>query len=299
MYSFLTIKNWADYELIDSGNFEKLERFGSYLLARPEPQAIWDKHLSVAEWERQAQAIFKKEKGSTEKGQWLLKKGMPEQWFIQYHYQNLQLRFRLGLSSFKHVGIFPEQAPNWQFIYEQTKQLTVQKPKVLNMFAYTGAASLAARAGGAEVTHLDAVKAVNYWARENMEASNLDGIRWLVEDAMKFARREVKRGNKYQGLILDPPAYGRGPNGEKWQLEDELNELIKLCGQLLDPISSFFLINLYSLGFSAFILENLVKQNFKLTTNGLQEFGELYLQDKSEHKLPLGTFYRFSTGSNR
>jgi 23S rRNA (cytosine1962-C5)-methyltransferase len=299
MYSFLTIKNWADYELIDSGNFEKLERFGSYLLARPEPQAIWDKHLPVAEWERQAQAIFKKEKGSTEKGQWLLKKGMPEQWFIQYHYQNLQLRFRLGLSSFKHVGIFPEQAPNWQFIYEQTKQLTVQKPKVLNMFAYTGAASLAARAGGAEVTHLDAVKAVNYWARENMEASNLDGIRWLVEDAMKFARREVKRGNKYQGLILDPPAYGRGPNGEKWQLEDELNELIKLCGQLLDPISSFFLINLYSLGFSAFILENLVKQNFKLTTNGLQEFGELYLQDKSEHKLPLGTFYRFSTGSNR
>jgi 23S rRNA (cytosine1962-C5)-methyltransferase len=163
------------------------------------------------------------------------------------------------------------------------------------MFAYTGGASLAARAAGAEVTHLDAVKAVNYWARENMEASNLTDIRWLVEDAMKFARREVKRGNKYQGVILDPPAYGRGPNGEKWQLEDELNELMHLCGQLLDPTDNFFLLNLYSLGFSAFILENLVNQNFSQQGRQLQEFGELYLEDKAAHKLPLGTFFRFST----
>jgi len=298
MYTFLTVQNWADYELIDSGNFEKLERFGKYVLARPEPQAIWNKSLPESEWNQRAQAVFKKEKGSSEKGQWLLKKGMPEQWFIQYQYQNLQLRFRLGLSSFKHVGIFPEQAANWQFIYNQTQHLKNQSPKILNMFAYTGAASLAARAAGAEVTHLDAVKAVNYWARENMEASNLQDIRWLVEDAMKFARREVKRGNKYQGLILDPPAYGRGPNGEKWQLEDELNELMQLCGQLLDPNDHFFLINLYSLGFSAFILENLVRQHFALNANSLQELGELYLEDNSQHKLPLGTFYRFSTGSN-
>ena len=298
MYTFLTVQNWADYELIDSGNFEKLERFGKYVLARPEPQAIWHKSLPESEWNQRAQAVFKKEKGSSEKGQWLLKKGMPEQWFIQYQYQNLQLRFRLGLSSFKHVGIFPEQAANWQFIYNHTQHLKNQSPKILNMFAYTGAASLAARAAGAEVTHLDAVKAVNYWARENMEASNLQDIRWLVEDAMKFARREVKRGNKYQGLILDPPAYGRGPNGEKWQLEDELNELMQLCGQLLDPNDHFFLINLYSLGFSAFILENLVRQHFALNANSLQELGELYLEDNSQHKLPLGTFYRFSTGSN-
>ena len=297
MYTFLTVQDWADYELLDAGNFEKLERFGEYILARPEPQAIWDKSLSQPEWDRLAQAIFKKEKGSTEKGQWLLKKGMPEQWFMQYHYGQMNLRFRLGLSSFKHVGIFPEQAPNWQFIYDQTLQLKTPKPKILNMFAYTGGASLAARAAGADVTHLDAVKAVNYWARENMEASNLTDIRWIVEDAMKFARREVKRGNKYQGLILDPPAYGRGPNGEKWQLEDELNELIKLCGQLLDPTDNLCLINLYSLGFSALILENLVKQNFTFTNQGFRETGELYLQDSSAYKLPLGTFYRFSTGS--
>jgi 23S rRNA (cytosine1962-C5)-methyltransferase len=297
MYSFLTVQNWADYELIDSGNFEKLERFGQYILARPEPQAIWDKHLPESEWNRQAQAIFKKEKGSSEKGQWVLKKGMPEQWFIQYFYQGLQLRFRLGLSSFKHVGIFPEQDPNWQFIYDHTRQLKTHKPKILNMFAYTGAASLVARAGGADVTHLDSVKVVNYWARENMEASNLDNIRWLVEDAMKYARREVKRGNKYQGLILDPPAYGRGPNGEKWQLEDELNELIKLCGELLDPNDHLFLINLYSLGFSAFILENLINLAFPRKHNTFNQFGELYLQDGGKRKLPLGTFYRFSSVS--
>ena len=297
MYTFLTVKDWADYELLDAGNFEKLERFGKYILARPEPQAIWDKSLPQSEWERTAQAVFKKEKGSTEKGQWLLKKGMLEQWFIQYQYGQMDLHFRLGLSSFKHVGIFPEQAPNWQFIYDQTRQLKTPQPKILNMFAYTGGASLAARAAGADVTHLDSVKAVNYWARENMEASNLTNIRWIVEDAMKFARREVKRGNKYQGLILDPPAYGRGPNGEKWQLEDELNELFKLCGQLLDPTDNLCLINLYSLGFSAFILENLVNQNFKFNGQGFQEFGELYLQDVNAHKLPLGTFYRFSTGS--
>lgn len=295
MYSFLTVENWADYELIDSGNFEKLERFGAYVLARPEPQAIWDKHLPESEWSRQAQAVFKKEKGSSEKGQWQLKKGMPEQWFVDYRHQDMKLRFRLGLSSFKHVGLFPEQDPNWKFIYEQARQLRSPQPRILNMFAYTGAASLAAKAAGAEVTHLDSVKVVNYWARENMEASNLDQIRWIVEDAMKFARREVKRGNTYQGLILDPPAYGRGPNGEKWQLEDELNELTKLCGQLLDPSDHLFLINLYSLGFSALILDNLIQENLSPAAGGFRELGELYLQDQGKRKLPLGTFYRFSS----
>ena len=295
MYSFLTVENWADYELIDSGNFEKLERFGAYILARPEPQAIWDKHLPESEWQRLAQAVFKKEKGSSEKGQWALKKGMPEQWFVDYRYQDMKLRVRLGLSSFKHVGLFPEQEPNWRFIYEQTRQLRSAQPRILNMFAYTGAASLAAKAAAADVTHLDSVKVVNYWARENMEASSLDQIRWIVEDAMKFARREVKRGNTYQGLILDPPAYGRGPNGEKWQLEDELNELTRLCGQLLDPTGHLFLINLYSLGFSALILDNLIGQNLSPAAGGFRELGELYLQDQGKRKLPLGTFYRFSS----
>ncbi|HSI90286.1 MAG TPA: class I SAM-dependent methyltransferase [Adhaeribacter sp.] len=227
MYSFLTVSDWPDYELIDSGNFEKLERFGDFVLARPEPQAIWDKALSEGEWKSQAQAIFKREKGSAERGQWLLKKEMAEQWFINYKYKDLKLRFRLGLSGFKHVGLFPEQDANWKFIYDNCK--AIPDAKVLNLFAYTGGASLAARGAGAHVTHVDSVKQVNFWARENMEASGLKDIRWIVEDAMTFVRREVKRGNKYNGLILDPPAYGRGPNGEKWQLEDELNEMLKLC----------------------------------------------------------------------
>jgi 23S rRNA (cytosine1962-C5)-methyltransferase len=292
MYSFLTTSNWPDYELIDSGNFEKLERFGDFVLARPEPQAIWDKALSEAEWKSQAQAIFKREKGSTERGQWLLKKDMAEQWFINYNYKGLKLKFRLGLSSFKHVGLFPEQDANWKFIYDQSK--AIPNAKVLNLFAYTGGASLAARGAGAQVTHVDSVKQVNFWARENMEASDLKDIRWIVEDAMTFVKREVKRGNKYNGIILDPPAYGRGPNGEKWQLEDEINEMLKLCAQLLEPKNSFLVINLYSLGFSALILENLMNQifNFPKTT---QELGEIYLQDQKLRKLPLGTFFRFST----
>ncbi|MBX0291169.1 class I SAM-dependent methyltransferase [Hymenobacter sp. HSC-4F20] len=293
MYTFLTTSPWADYELIDAGNFEKLERFGNHILSRPEPQAIWDPHLPASEWQR-ANAIFTREKGSQERGQWKIKGGTPEQWVIGYERPGgLKLRFRLGMSSFKHVGLFPEQDPNWQFIYEQTRQRRATQPRVLNLFAYTGAATLAARAAGADVTHLDSVKQVNFWARDNMEASNLDGVRWLVEDAMKYVRREVKRGSKYQGLILDPPAYGRGPNGEKWQLEDELNEMLKLCKELLDPQDHFFLINLYSLGFSALILENLVHEIFPQARQ-TREIGEIYLHDQAARKLPLGTFCRFA-----
>ncbi|QIX61050.1 oxidoreductase [Hymenobacter lutimineralis] len=293
MYSFLTTSPWADYELLDAGNFEKLERFGRYVLARPEPQAVWDPKLPASEWQR-AHASFTREKGSQERGQWKLKPGMPEQWVIGYERPDgLKLKFRLGLSSFKHVGLFPEQDPNWQFIYEQTRQRRAAVPRVLNLFAYTGAATLAARAAGADVTHLDSVKQVNFWARDNMEASSLDGVRWLVEDAWKYVQREVKRGNKYQGLILDPPAYGRGPNGEKWQLEDQLNEMLKLCQQLLDPEDHFFLINLYSLGFSALILDNLVTDIFP-KTHLTREIGEIYLHDQAARKLPLGTFCRFA-----
>ncbi|GGG17229.1 class I SAM-dependent methyltransferase [Pontibacter amylolyticus] len=297
MYSFLTTENWTDYELVDSGNFEKLERFGQYYVARPEPQAIWDKHLPDSEWQRMANAEFTRDKGSQEKGQWKLKKGMPEQWFINYQYQDLKLRFRLGLSSFKHVGLFPEQDSNWKFIYDKTRSLKTKTPKVLNMFAYTGAATLAAKAAGADVTHLDSVKQVNFWARDNMEASGLDNVRWIVEDAMKYARREVKRGNTYNGIILDPPAYGRGPNGEKWQLENELNELIKLCHQMLDKTDYFLVINLYSLGFSALILDNLMRLTFGEQIKH-EELGEIYLHDRGERKLPLGTFFRFSSVEN-
>jgi len=289
----LTPAPWAEYELIDSGGFEKLERFGHQVLSRPEPQAIWDKSLPDTEWERQAQAVFRRDKGSQEKGEWLTRPGMTDRWFIPYRQEGLDLTFKLSLSSFKHVGIFPEQAVNWSYIAQKVKALPVERPRILNLFAYTGAASLAARQAGAEVTHVDAVRQVITWSRENMEASGLDNIRWVVEDAMKFVRREARRGNTYHGLILDPPAYGRGPEGEKWLLEEHLNELLRTCAALLDPDHYFLIINLYSLGFSALILENLMQSQFGERPG--KEYGELFLPDSFGKRLPLGVFYRFSS----
>lgn len=290
MIQLLTPSHWKDYQLIDSGGFEKLEKFGDFILSRPEPQAVWDKSLPDQEWQRRASAFFRKEKNNPEKGQWETKPGMKERWFLEYQHGRLQLTFKIALSAFKHVGIFPEQAANWEYIFDQTQRMN--KPKVLNLFAYTGGASLAAKAAGAEVVHVDSVKQVVNWARENMESSRLDNIRWLVEDAAKYVKREVKRGNLYQGIILDPPAYGRGPEGEKWLLEEHINDLLKQCAQLLDPEQHYLILNLYSLGFSALIVDNLIASCFGKVSQ--PEFGELYLPDSFNKRLPLGVFYRFS-----
>jgi 23S rRNA (cytosine1962-C5)-methyltransferase len=288
----ITPTQHRDYELLDTGNFEKLERFGPYILARPEPQAVWDKSMTDREWSERSHATFKRDKNSQEKGQWVLDKKMPERWTMTYQTPALSLTSKLALSSFKHVGIFPEQAVNWDYIAEKVEGMPVEKPNVLNLFAYTGLASLAAKAKGADVTHVDAVKQVISWSRENMELSQLDNIRWVVEDAMKFVKREVRRGKKYHGIILDPPAYGRGPDGEKWLLEEQINELLGLCALLLEKENYFFIINLYSLGFSALILDNLINSHFGQVAN--YESGELYLQDAFRKKLPLGVFSRFS-----
>lgn len=288
----LTPTHFTDYELIDSGGFEKLERFGQYILIRPEPQAIWNRSMSESEWDRMSSASFKLEKNDTEKGRWVLKKGMPEQWRIQYSYRKMNFSVRLGLTSFRHIGVFPEQAPNWDFIFDTVTSSKAGHSKVLNLFAYTGAASLAACAAGAEVVHVDSVKPVITWARENMENSNLADIRWVVEDALKFVQREVRRGNTYSGIILDPPAYGRGVDGEKWILDDNLNEMIQLCSKLLLPENSFLILNMYSLGFSALVANNLINSYFGRGDGN--EFGELYLPDRFGKKLPLGTFLRFS-----
>lgn len=287
---------WTDYELIDSGDNEKLERFGKYVVRRPEPQAVWRKSLSEAEWETKADAYFKKEKGKVsqdgnDRGTWIQRKGMPDQWFIDYNYKEMRLRFRLGLTSFKHVGIFPEQAENWNFIYDTLRGMNVNEPKVLNLFAYTGGASIAAKSAGADVTHVDSVKQVISWSRENMEASGLEGIRWIVEDALKFCRREVKRGKKYNGIILDPPAYGRGPDGEKWILEDNIAEIMNLCSELLEKDNSFLVLNLYSMGFSSVIADNLIKDYFPDVKEC--EFGELVISERSGKRLPLSVFARF------
>jgi 23S rRNA (cytosine1962-C5)-methyltransferase len=289
-------QHWIDYELIDSGDYEKLERFGKYIIRRPEPQAVWRKSLTEIEWES-ADATFKKEKGKTsqdgnDKGVWVQKKGMPDQWFVSYQYKAMNLKFRLGLTSFKHVGLFPEQSENWDFIYDTIQGLTISEPKVLNLFAYTGGASIAAKSAGADVTHVDSVRQVITWSRENMEASGLDNIRWIVEDALKFCRREVKRGKKYNGIILDPPAYGRGPDGEKWVLEENIAELMSLCAELLEENGSFLILNLYSMGFSSVIADNLIRDYFPDVKDC--RYGELVVPEKSGKRLPLSVYARFA-----
>lgn len=291
---------WKDYELLDSGNGEKLERYGNYVLARPEPKALWDKTLPEAEWRRLAHTRFTPgagfgKAGKEDSGTWERLKKMDDQWHIGYtNADGLKMDLRLGLTSFKHVGVFPEQAPNWNYIYRKVREMCAARkdggrPKVLNLFAYTGAASLAAKAAGADVTHLDSVRQVVTWARGNMESSGLDGIRWVVEDAMKFARREAKRGNRYDGIILDPPAYGHGPDGEKWKLDECLFEMLKTVNDILQPKDAFMVLNLYSNGYSALLGETVVNQAMG---RARIESGELALLDRFGKALPLSIVVR-------
>lgn len=286
---------FEDYELIDSGNFEKLERFGKFITRRPEPQAIWQRSLDEREWQRLADASFLRDAKSEERGEWRTKPSMPSRWTVAYDYKEMHLRMRLGLTTFKHVGIFPEQAENWNFIYDRVEALSSlkgRKAKILNLFAYTGGATLAARAAGADVTHVDSVKQVVTWSRENMEASGLEGVRWMVEDALRFVKREVRRGNRYDGIILDPPAYGRGPEGEKWVLESHIGEMLAACAELLEREGAFLVLNLYSMGLSAMLARTAVRQAFG--TPKAEEAGELFFADRAGKELPLGTYYRFT-----
>ncbi|MBN2085262.1 MAG: class I SAM-dependent methyltransferase [Anaerolineales bacterium] len=292
--TLLTPTAWRDYELWDTGGGEKLERFGRYLLRRPEPQAVWGKSLPEKDWSQKASAKFTLEGSAqreAEKGAWSRKPDMPDRWLIEYEWTALKLKLRLGLTSWKQIGVFPEQAENWNYIFQHVRDNPVEMSRVLNLFAYTGGASLAAKAAGADVVHVDSVRRVIDWAADNQTASGLDGIRWVVEDAMKFMRREVKRGKSYHGIILDPPAYGHGPAGERWVLEEGIDELINLSSLLLAKEHSFLVLNLYSLGFSPLIAENLIKKYFQGVRE--TEAGELYLPDRAGNKLPLGVFVRF------
>lgn len=312
---------WKDYELVDSGDGEKLERFGNYYMIRPEPKALWGKTMPAGEWERMAHTRFRPgagfaKAGKEDSGTWERLKRTDDQWYIKYHgaQKGLDFSLRLGLTSFKHVGVFPEQSSNWEYIYRETSKLVENarknpsasgvaadgRPKVLNLFAYTGGASLAAKAAGADVTHLDSVRQVVTWAHGNQDASRLDGIRWVVEDAMKFAKREAKRGNVYQGIILDPPAYGHGTDGEKWKLDECLFEMMKTVNTILAPENSFLVLNLYSNGFSPVLGETVVREAFGLqepdATAGLAgyelESGELALRDRFGKVLPLSIVIR-------
>lgn len=273
-----------DYELIDTGETEKLERFGNYVLRRPEPQALWKKSLAESEWNSLAHASYERLKQShyrdaDEVGSWHQRQRVPEPWLVHYALNERKLQFKLALTAFKHVGLFPEQTCNWVWISAFCQ--TSPGMRVLNLFGYTGAASIVACAQGAEVTHLDAVKNMITWTRENMEINQLSGIRWVVEDALKFVQREARRSNKYTLIIMDPPAYGRGPDGEKWVLEKSLIELVATSLKLLTP-GGKILLNLYSLNHSAILLRN-------LGANG-QHWGENVLVDRSKKGLPLGIF---------
>ena len=310
---------WPDYELLDSGEFEKLERFGDYILCRPEPKALWSKSLSQREWDSAVNMKFVPgagfgKAGKEDSGSWKMVRKMPEQWRIRYRKslpgaanalpgaaKPLDLTLRLGLTSFKHVGVFPEQAPNWDFIYSQTSRLAErfkggEAPKVLNLFAYTGAASLPAKAAGADVTHLDSVRQVVSWARNNMELSGLDNVRWVVEDAMKFVKREAKRGKRYNGIILDPPAYGHGPNGETWKLDELLYELLSGVAAILEPKDAFMVLNLYSNGYSAMLANTVVRSAMGLLEgsagSAIITSGELLLKDSFGKAMPLSVFPR-------
>ncbi|MDZ4751459.1 MAG: class I SAM-dependent methyltransferase [Flavobacteriales bacterium] len=287
-FHLLSPGNFPDYELLDVGGFEKLERFGQYIAIRPEPQAVWSKRWTEDEWKKQAHVRF--DQRSSNSGEWSKLKKMPDQWTMKYNLnEEHDIVFRLGLTAFKHVGIFPEQCVNWDFIYNSTKKLKEPQKRVLNLFAYTGGASLAARAAGAEVTHVDSIKQVVTWANENMQLSQLENIRWMVEDALKFVQREERRGNTYHGIIMDPPAFGHGPKGEKWKLEEHILPLVQSAVKLLDPSGHFLVLNAYSLGLSALIMDNLLLNH---AGKNLQR-GELFLEATSGAVLPLGVFGRF------
>lgn len=270
---------WSDYELLDAGNGKKLERWGTIITIRPEIQADFKSGWSYAQWQGMAHWEF--EEQSSTQGHWKnIKAQSPEQWLISY--QNLS--FGLKLTQFKHLGLFPEQQANWRFIKKHARA----GQKVLNLFAYTGAASLVARDSGAEVVHVDSVKQLITWANENQERSNLSDIKWVHEDALKFAQRELKRSNQYDGIIMDPPAWGLGAKGEKWKLEHHLSSLIETAHALMNP-NAFLILNTYS---PKIELADLVASARQFFTANQVEIKQLWMLTKTGKELYYGNLLR-------
>ncbi|MCD8398002.1 MAG: class I SAM-dependent methyltransferase [Lachnospiraceae bacterium] len=251
-----TASQWTDYEVIDTSKGEKLERWGTYLLVRPDPQVIWDTPRHHRGWKKPNAHYHRSSKGG---GEWEFF-DLPAQWSIRYR----ELTFWLKPFAFKHTGLFPEQAVNWDWFSAKIRQAN-RSIKVLNLFAYTGGATLAAAAAGAQVTHVDASKGMVSWAKENAAASGLSDapIRWLVDDCMKFVEREIRRGNHYDGIIMDPPSYGRGPKGEIWKIEDSIHPFIRECTKLLSAHPLFFLVNSYTTGLAPAVLTYLIATELK------------------------------------
>lgn len=289
--------NWKDYEILDMANGEKLERWNNIYLVRPDPQIIWNDKQYPEKW-KQANARYSR--SSTGGGHWDYKKRLPDSWQIKYK----NLTFNIKPMGFKHTGIFPEQAVNWDWMMDKIQseiKTTNREVKVLNLFAYTGGATVACLYAGASVCHVDSSKGMVAWAKENVVSSRLQErpVRYIVDDVVKFVQREIRRGNKYDAIIMDPPSYGRGTNGEVWKFEENLPMLIEICMQVLSDNPLFFLINSYTTGTSSMVLENLLKMNMrkkygKRADDGIFENGEVGLpMTDSDFILPCGIYSKW------
>ena len=280
--------NWKDYEILDMANGEKLERWENIILIRPDPQIIWKEKSFPEKWKS---TNAKYNRSNTGGGNWNFIKPLPKSWQIKYK----DLTFNIKPMGFKHTGIFPEQAVNWDWMMNKIKD-SARDIKVLNLFAYTGGASVACLKAGASVCHVDSSKGMCEWAKENVASSGLRDkpIRFLVDDVVKFVNREIRRGNKYDAIIMDPPSYGRGTNGEVWKFEDNIADLVKLCMNVLSDKPLFFLINSYTTGISSQVLENLLRMNIPKKAKGKFSHGELGLpMTNSKMILPCGIYGRW------
>ncbi|MBP5313281.1 MAG: class I SAM-dependent methyltransferase [Clostridia bacterium] len=288
-------ENWEDFELIDCGGGMKLERWGDIILARPDPQAIW-KVQSESAWKK-ASAVYHRSKSGG--GSWEYLRKIPEKWTVSYR----GLKFYVEPTGFKHTGLFPEQAANWDYcgsIISEAVNSGREAPKILNLFGYTGAATVACAAAGAGVCHVDAAKGMVTRARENVELSGLNRaeVRYIVDDAFKFVAREIRRGNKYDGIIMDPPSYGRGPGGEVWKLEDNIYAFVETCADLLSDKPLFFILNSYTTGFSPVVTENMLTVILKQRFGGSVTAGDLCLKtSEGGLLLPCGSTARWTAGS--
>ena len=281
-------KNWEDYKIIDMADGQKLEQWGNIVLSRPDPQIVWKNKSYPEEWKK-ANAVYSRSK--TGGGSWEYKKKIPAAWQIKYK----DLTFNIKPMGFKHTGLFPEQAVNWDWMRNKIKNAK-REIKVLNLFAYTGGATVACLAEGASVCHVDSSKGMVTWAKENVNSSRLGDkkVRYIVDDVVKFVNREIRRGNKYDAIIMDPPSYGRGTNGEVWQFENNIYDLVELCTKVLSDKPLFFLINSYTTGISSTVLANILNLTVTKKYKGKVESGEIGLpMEKSSLVLPAGIFGRW------
>ena len=284
----IVANNWEDYKIIDMANGQKLEKWGDIILSRPDPQIVWKTKSFPNEWKK-ANAIYNRSK--TGGGAWEYKSKMPDSWQIKYK----NLVFNIKTMGFKHTGLFPEQAVNWDWMMDKIKESN-REIKVLNLFAYTGGATVACLAAGASVCHVDSSKGMVAWAKENVSSSGLadKNVRYIVDDVVKFVQREIRRGNKYDAIIMDPPSYGRGTNGEVWRFEDSIYDLVNLCKQVLSNKPLFFLINSYTTGISSTVLSNILNLVINKEYDGKVEKGEIGIpMEDSDLILPCGIYGRW------